>query len=80
MGTDAIVEVHTPADLEFALQAGATIILINMWCRESGKLFPNQVTLLSLGFRLVYLDLGKKTGGETSCECNCHSSRKYQVT
>jgi indole-3-glycerol phosphate synthase len=54
MGTDAIVEVHTPADLELAIEAGATIILINMWCRESGKLFPNQVTIISLGFGLSY--------------------------
>jgi indole-3-glycerol phosphate synthase len=43
MGTEAIVEVHTPNELEFALSKGATIFLVNMWDRISGKLFPDQV-------------------------------------
>lgn len=43
MGTEAIVEVHTPNELEFALSKGATIFLVNMWDRLTGELFPNQV-------------------------------------
>ena len=43
MGTEAIVEVHTPNELEYALSRGATIFLINMWDRMTGKLFPDQV-------------------------------------
>ena len=44
MGTEAIVEVHTPNELEFALGKGATMFLVNMWDRMSGELFRNQVT------------------------------------
>lgn len=47
MGTEAVVEVHTPNELEFALSKGATIFLINMWDRMSGKLFSEQVQLLA---------------------------------
>jgi indole-3-glycerol phosphate synthase len=36
------VEVHTPNELEFALSKGATIFLVNMWDRMTGKLFPDQ--------------------------------------
>jgi indole-3-glycerol phosphate synthase len=43
MGTEALVEVHTPEELEFALNKGATIFLVNMWDRISGKLFRDQV-------------------------------------
>ena len=42
MGTEAIVEVHTPNELEFALSRGATIFLVNMWDRVTGKHFPDQ--------------------------------------
>lgn len=42
MGTEAVVEVHTPNELEFALSRGATIFLVNMWDRSTGKLFPDQ--------------------------------------
>ena len=43
MGTEALVEVHTPNELEFALSKGATIFLVNMWDRMTGKLFSDQV-------------------------------------
>ena len=43
MGTEALVEVHTPNELEFALSRGATIFLVNMWDRMTGKLFSEQV-------------------------------------
>ena len=43
MGTEAIVEVHTQNELEFALSRGATIFLLNMWDRMTGKLFKDQV-------------------------------------
>lgn len=42
MGTEPIVEVHTPNELDFALSKGATIFLVNMWDRMSGRLFPDQ--------------------------------------
>jgi len=42
MGTEAVVEVHTPNELEFALSKGATIFLVNMWDRMSGQLFTDQ--------------------------------------
>lgn len=42
MGTEPIVEVHTPNELEFALSKGATIFLVNMWDRMTGELHPNQ--------------------------------------
>jgi hypothetical protein len=44
MGTEALVEVHTPNELEFALSRGATLFLVNMWDRMSGQLFTEQVT------------------------------------
>ena len=47
MGTEAVVEVHTPNELEYALSRGATIFLVNMWDRMTGKLFPDQVRVLS---------------------------------
>lgn len=47
MGTEAIVEVHTPNELDYALSRGATIFLVNMWDRMTGQLFPNQACLLS---------------------------------
>ena len=43
MGTEAIVEVHTPNELYFALSRGATIFLVNMWDRTTGRLYPDQV-------------------------------------
>jgi indole-3-glycerol phosphate synthase len=43
MGTEAIVEVHTPTELEYAIGVGATIFLINMWDRMTGKLHKKQV-------------------------------------
>jgi len=42
MGTEAIVEVHTPNELEFALSKGATIFLVNMWDRMTNRLYPDQ--------------------------------------
>jgi indole-3-glycerol phosphate synthase len=42
MGTEAVVEVHTPNELDFALSRGATIFLVNMWDRMTGQLFPDQ--------------------------------------
>ena len=42
MGIEALVEVHTPNELEFALSRGATMFLVNMWDRASGILYPDQ--------------------------------------
>eukprot|EP00597_Dinobryon_sp_UTEXLB2267_P013551 CAMPEP_0170121300 /NCGR_PEP_ID=MMETSP0020_2-20130122/15779_1 /TAXON_ID=98059 /ORGANISM="Dinobryon sp., Strain UTEXLB2267" /LENGTH=237 /DNA_ID=CAMNT_0010351575 /DNA_START=228 /DNA_END=941 /DNA_ORIENTATION=- len=42
MGTEALVEVHTPNELDFALSKGATLFLVNMWDRVSGQLFTKQ--------------------------------------
>jgi indole-3-glycerol phosphate synthase len=50
MGVEAIVEVHTPRELEFALGCGATTFFVNLWDRMSGKYYPDQVTSISLIF------------------------------
>jgi indole-3-glycerol phosphate synthase len=42
MGTEAIVEVHTPNELEFALAKGATIFMANMWDRATGRMYKEQ--------------------------------------
>ncbi len=42
MGVEAIVEVHTPNELEFALGKGATIFMVNRWDRMTGEFFPEQ--------------------------------------
>ena len=42
MGIEALVEVHTPNELEFALGMGATMFLANNWDRMTGILHPNQ--------------------------------------
>ena len=42
MGTEALVEVHTPNELEYALKCGATLFLCNMWDRVTGRLYPEQ--------------------------------------
>jgi len=45
MGTEALVEVHTPSELEYALSVKATNFLVNNWDRMSGILYPEQVNL-----------------------------------
>lgn len=47
MGTEALVEVHTPNELEYALEKGATMFLVNMWDRLSGQLMRNQAKYLT---------------------------------
>lgn len=42
MGTEAIVEVHSPQELEYALSVGATIFLVNMWDRMTGQIHKDQ--------------------------------------
>ncbi|CAM9800510.1 unnamed protein product [Ectocarpus sp. 13 AM-2016] len=42
MGTECIVEVHTPAEVEKALEHGASVIMVNNWDRITGKLYPKQ--------------------------------------
>jgi indole-3-glycerol phosphate synthase len=42
MGTEAIVEVHSPEELDYALSKGATIFLVNMWDRMTGVLHKEQ--------------------------------------
>eukprot|EP01032_Pedospumella_encystans_P007915 gene7915-9434_t len=42
MGTEALVEVHTPSELEYALSVKATNFLVNNWDRMSGILYPDQ--------------------------------------
>ncbi len=48
MGCEAVVEVHTPHELDFALSLGATLFVVNMWDRTTGVLHPEQVTNLTL--------------------------------
>lgn len=42
MGVEAMVEVHTANELEYALERGATIFLVNMWDRMTGRYFKDQ--------------------------------------
>jgi len=42
MGTEALVEVHTEAELDYALEIGANMIMVNNWDRLEGKLHRNQ--------------------------------------
>lgn len=48
MGTEAVVEVHTPQELNFALSHGATVFIINMWDRTTGILHTQQVCISCL--------------------------------
>lgn len=47
MGCEAVVEVHSPQELEYALGRGATIFLVNMWDRMGGQLYPEQYKFLT---------------------------------
>ena len=42
MGTEAVVEVHTPNECEHALKLGAMILCLNNWDRVEGVWRPNQ--------------------------------------
>ena len=57
MGTEAVVEVHTPNELDFALSKGATIFLVNMWDRTCGKLFTDQVCILNIFLYIMILSI-----------------------
>jgi indole-3-glycerol phosphate synthase len=46
MGTEAIVEVHTPNECMHALECGATILAVNNWDRSDGQWHPDQVNVL----------------------------------
>jgi hypothetical protein len=78
MGTEVMVEVHTPNELEYALSKGATIFLINMWDRFTGKLFSNQVSFWTIfsewGYTLYLLFAGQDNGQFAASEClrSCH--------
>lgn len=43
MGTEAIVEVHTPDECEHALEIGATTLMVNNWDRVDGTWHQHQV-------------------------------------
>lgn len=47
MGAEVLVEVHTPTELEFALQCGATTFLINSRDRKTGQIYPHQAKALA---------------------------------
>ena len=42
MGTEALVEVHTPEECRHALEVGATALLLNCWDRSDGSWHPGQ--------------------------------------
>jgi indole-3-glycerol phosphate synthase len=59
MGTEVIVEVHTPAECAKALEYGGGVIMVNQWDRVTGKLhrdqaygiknmIPNEVSCIAL--------------------------------
>ena len=47
MGAEILVEVHTPTELEFALQCGATTFLVNSRDRKTGQIYPHQAKALA---------------------------------
>jgi indole-3-glycerol phosphate synthase len=47
MGADAYVEVHTPNELDYALEKLATNFIINMRDRITGRLYPSQARHLA---------------------------------
>lgn len=58
MGAEAMVEIHSPNELDYALSKGATLFLVNMWDRLTGKLYPDQVCMIGERFfhtRLIVL-------------------------
>ncbi len=55
MGAEALVEVHTPNELDFALNCGASLFLINARDRFSGVRYPNQVSLLIIHYNLFII-------------------------
>jgi hypothetical protein len=42
MGTEALVEVHTPNECAHALECGAMLLLVNQWDRADGQWHPSQ--------------------------------------
>lgn len=70
MGVEAIVEVHTPSELDFALARGATIFLVNMWDRMSGILHPQQAKGLAsmMPMNAVAIAAGNIRTVEQACE------------
>jgi indole-3-glycerol phosphate synthase len=45
MGAEALVEVHSPNELDFALGCGASLFLVNTRDRFTGIRYPNQVAV-----------------------------------
>ena len=43
MGVEALVEVHTKKELDYAISIGASLFLVNRWDRLTGKFYPDQV-------------------------------------
>lgn len=44
MGKEAIIECHTPNEIEYALNLGATIIMVTNWDRLTNTLHPDQAS------------------------------------
>eukprot|EP00981_Chlorochromonas_danica_P004922 scaffold988_cov165-Ochromonas_danica.AAC.24 len=57
MGTEALVEVHTPNEVDFALSRGATNFLVNMWDRMTGKLFSKQASAMASMFPMNSINI-----------------------
>ena len=71
-GVEAVVEVHTPNECRFALEAGATTILVNNYDRVQQKLVPTQAR--GLRDMIPPNILALATGGITNLQ-----SAKYHV-
>ena len=81
MGAEVIVEVHTPNELEYALQCGATTFIVNTRDRTTNVQYPHQVmrlactvnlyfkTMLFSGKSACYDDASKRSA---SCCCGNH--------
>lgn len=61
LGTEALVEVHTPAELEKALEVGATNIVATNWDRVENQLYPEQAK--GLKFAIPDLIVAVAAGG-----------------
>jgi hypothetical protein len=42
MGTECVVECHTPNEVAYALEQGAMSLMLNCWDRVDGKWHPAQ--------------------------------------
>lgn len=57
MGTEALIEVHTPEELKYALSLGGVNFILNRWDRLTGVLYPEQARLMAAMFPMNTVNL-----------------------